>query len=107
MIIGKMDRKIRIFTNLTTHNDYGEEYIQSESAVDLWAAVDFKQGKVGIDADNPLAEIPVVFTTRYNQGFTANTLKYIFYNDVKYYIRSVQEIGRKQGLRIFTIAQSQ
>lgn len=106
MIIGKMDRKVRIYTNGTTLNEYGEKTTSSTSYVDLWAAIDFKQGKVGIDADNPLAELPVVFTTRYNQGFTADTTKYILYNGVNYYIRSVQEIGRKKGLRIFAIAQS-
>ena len=106
MIIGRLDRKINIHSVTQTQNSYGEFTNTGDTSVSAWARIEYKEGSVGFESLNKLAKIPVVFITRYNQGFTVDTLKYITAEgSPKYYVKSVQEIGRKQGLRIMAVAQ--
>ena len=89
MLIGRLDRRITIYQRNFQQDVYGGQEIRGvTSTVTAWARIEFKDGSSKFDADAFVTNEPVRMIIRYINSAD--------YGD--YIIRSVQEMGRKEGL---------
>ena len=71
----------------------------TSSTVNAWARIEFKDGTSKFDADAFVTNAPVRMVIRYTTNIGTSPEFYINSADYgDYIIRSVQEIGRKEGL---------
>lgn len=98
MNIGKLDRQVVIKEGSFTQNAYGEEVRSVSTLATVWAKFEFKGGKAGFEADAFSGTEKAMVTIRYRTDLKISPKHYIEYNSKNYFIRSIQEIGRKEGL---------
>ena len=100
MLIGRLDRRITIYQRNFQQDVYGGQEIRGvTSTVTAWARIEFKDGSSKFDADAFVTNEPVRMIIRYTTDIGTSPEFYINsaeYGD--YIIRSVQEMGRKEGL---------
>jgi SPP1 family predicted phage head-tail adaptor len=101
MEIGTLDRRIVIQTPTRTQNAAGE-YISRTWATHttVWASKEDTPGDEVDEADQRTALNRVVWIIRYKS--TVTELMRIYWNSKYYYITSIQEVGRKWGMRLIT-----
>lgn len=103
MNFGKFDRKIRIYTPTRSKNSYGEDVIDSQSYIDVWAQIKPKSTGSGTDFEGEQftrTENVDVFIRYSSATKTIGSNNYILYNSKYYTIESVQEIGRGEGIKL-------
>ena len=98
MNIGKLDRLVVIKQASFTRNAYGENIASTSTLASVWARFEFEKGKVGYEADAFIGTSPAKMTIRYRSDIKISPKHYIEYNSKDWFIRSVEEIGRKEGL---------
>ena len=100
MLIGRLDRQITIYKRNFQQDDFGGQKIRAvASTVTAWARIEFKDGSSKFDADAFVTNEPVRMIIRYTTNIGTSPEFYINSADYgDYIIRSVQEMGRKEGL---------
>lgn len=100
MLIGRLDKKITIYKRNFNLDDFGGVKVRgTTSTVTAWARIDFDAGSTSMDADAFTNNQPVRMTIRWTSTIGTSPQYYINsaeYGD--YFIRSVQELGRREGL---------
>tara|TARA_R100000654_G_scaffold23374_1_gene45748 strand:+ start:1318 stop:1647 length:330 start_codon:yes stop_codon:yes gene_type:complete len=99
MNIGKLDRLVVIKSIIFAQDAYGENVVnRTETLATVWARFEFEKGKVGYEADTFVGTSPAKMTIRYRSDLQISPKHYIEYNSKDWFIRSIEEIGRKEGL---------
>lgn len=105
MRAGNLDRQITLQQVTTVQDAYGEEI---ETWADLspdptvWANVRPVRGRELEGKPGVIAEADTVFKIRHRTDLTRRMR--ISYNGDLYNIKSINELGRREGLEIFAIA---
>ena len=98
MIVGKLDRKLRLYKQVFTTNEYGERAISSLSFVTIYGNFDYRSGKTGYDADALINDQNIECTIRYRKDI-GTTPQYFISNGLQNYtIKSIREKGRKESM---------
>ena len=98
---GKMDRRVLFQNPVTTRSDSGQPIISYQTIINesgLWAMVHSDGGTEVFQADKKTADRRRVFVTRFYPEVTEQTT--IVYNDQRFDIKNIEEIGRREGLSI-------
>lgn len=103
MNIGKLDTKVAVYERTLAQNDYGEMTAGSDT-IDGYAWVKRINKKSTTDnkgASIQIGENSYEFLTRYNSSiwFIGRYFQ-IVGESTKYWVRGVEEIGRKEGMMI-------
>lgn len=104
MNIGSLDRRIEIQGASDTVNDYGERTKTWVKLTNIWAAIERKDSATERNSGEQIISLQsIVFIVRYSStvnGYDKNNR--ILYGGKYYNIIAIQEIGRKDQLRIIT-----
>jgi SPP1 family predicted phage head-tail adaptor len=100
MEIGKLDRRIVIQQNTQTQNAAGEYVDSWNTLATVWASKESLEGTELDESDQRTALQKVIWIIRYKS--TVTELMRIYYGSEYYYITSIQEVGRKWGMRLTT-----
>ena len=98
MLIGRLDRYINIIQGTFSQNGYGENIRSTSTLASVWARFEFQRGDAGFEADTFIGTAKARVTIRYRSDLQISPKHYISYNSKEWFIRSIQEIGRKEGL---------
>ncbi len=103
MIFGRLDRKISIYRPTFSQDGYGEQVRTNSLYKNAWARIYFQTSgsKTEYEADSFIGSAKIDFLVRYDESITIKD--YIVYRGDNYYIQEVQELGRKEGLKLKTI----
>jgi len=98
MIIGKLDRKLKLYTQTYSTNAYGERVISDNSYVTIYADFDFKGGNTNFDADALINDERIECLIRYRTNIGVSPQYFISNGSTNYSIKSIKEIGRKDAM---------
>lgn len=104
MIIGKMDELLTFKSQTRTVDEYGGVSASTGTTIQKWSQVNYLAGKKGYETEQLIAQMPVEIFTRYDSTITTDFIIVIDNDD--YFISSIQEINRKEGLRILARLQT-
>lgn len=100
MQAGRLDRKVTIQVNTPTKDDFGGEADSWGTLAIVWAEITQVSGRETFEADQIAAVAQVRFRIRYRSDVTAKNR--ISYNGNLYNIHHAAELGRGDGLDLFT-----
>ena len=103
MKIGKMDRRISVEHRNTTRDEYGQVGPGYTTTATIWADVVFRGSprEKLLDASiYPSAEIAVIIRHPRGSWTPTDTMR-VNFNAEYYDVVGMQEIGRREGLRLF------
>ena len=95
MILGKLDRKLRLYKQVFTTNDYGERDVASKSLVTIYGSFDYKSGKTSYDAEALINKQTIECLVRYRTDIGVSPQYFISNGSTNYSIKSIKEVGRK------------
>ena len=98
MIIGKLDRKLKLYKQVFTTNEYGERDVTTKTSVTILGNFIFKGGKTSFDADALINEDTIDCLIRYRTDIGTSPQYFISNGTTNYSIKSIQEIGRKDAM---------
>ena len=98
MIIGKLDRKLKLYKRTLTNNLYGEREVNSSSFVTIYGSFDFKSGNTSYDADALINKQNIECLVRYRTDIGISPQYAITFGNTVYSIKSIKEVGRKDKL---------
>ena len=105
MILGKLDRKLRLYKQVFTTNDYGERDVASKTLVTIYGSFDYKSGKTSYDADALINEETIQCLIRYRTDIGVSPQYFISNGSTNYSIKSIKEVGRKDAM-LLTLEQN-
>ena len=102
MISGRLDRYVNIQSVAYADDDYGDSQTPTWSnyATDVPMGIKPMKGSEPIEAAQRVALSPTTWVARYDSGITEEMR--IVHDSENYYIISIQETGRNDGLEILT-----
>jgi SPP1 family predicted phage head-tail adaptor len=98
MIIGKLDRKLKLYKRTFTNNTYGEREVNTSSFVTIYGSFDFKSGNSTYDADALINKQTIECLVRYRTDIGISPQFAITFGNTVYSIKSIKEVGRKDKL---------
>lgn len=100
MIIGKLDRKLKLYKRTFTNNTYGEREVNTSSFVTIFGSFDFKSGNSTYDADALINKQTIECLVRYRieSEIGISPQFVITFGNTVYSIKSIKEVGRKDKL---------
>tara|TARA_R100000773_G_C4218366_1_gene116850 strand:- start:1951 stop:2289 length:339 start_codon:yes stop_codon:yes gene_type:complete len=98
MIIGKLDRKLKLYKRTITNNLYGEREVNSSSFVTIYGSFDFKSGDTKYDADALINKQNIECLVRFRTDIGISPEYAITFGSTVYSIKSIKEVGRKDKL---------
>ncbi len=98
MRAGELDRKIRLERLTSTQNDYGEPVESWVLIAEVWASRAQLSGSEVFDSDQLAALATFEFRMYYRSDIDATCR--IVYNNQNYDIKAVQELGRREGMKV-------
>jgi len=98
MIIGKLDRKLKLYKRTFTNNTYGEREVNTSSFVTIFGSFDFKSGNSTYDADALINKQTIECLVRYRTDIGISPQFAITFGNTVYSIKSIKEVGRKDKL---------
>ena len=98
MIIGKLDRKLKLYTQTYSTNAYGERVVSDNSYVTIYADFDFKGGNTNFDADALINDERIECLIRYRTNIGVCPQYFISNGSTNYSIKSIKEVGRKDAM---------
>lgn len=98
MIVGKIDRKLKLYKQTFTTNEYGERVVASNTFVTIYGDFDFRGGKTSFDADALINEERIECLIRYRTDIGVTPQYYISNGTTNYSIKSIKEVGRKEKM---------
>tara|TARA_R110002020_G_scaffold42273_1_gene124085 strand:+ start:517 stop:846 length:330 start_codon:yes stop_codon:yes gene_type:complete len=104
MNIGSLDRRIVLQEPTTTVNDYGERTNSWGTLASVWASIERKSSASETNSGEQLVSLQsVTFLIRYSSVVAGLNMSHrVSYNSEYYNILAVQEVGRRDQLRIIT-----
>ena len=105
MILGKLDRKLKLFKQVFTTNEYGEREVTTKTLVTIYGNFDFKSGNTTYDADALINEERIDCLIRYRTDIGTSPQYFISNGTTNYSIKSIKEIGRKDAM-LLTLEQN-
>jgi head-tail adaptor len=105
MILGKLDRKLKLFKQVFTTNEYGEREVTAHTLVTIYGNFNFKSGNTTFDADALINEERIECLIRYRTDIGTSPQYFISNGTTIYSIKSIKEIGRKDSM-LLTLEQS-
>jgi head-tail adaptor len=105
MIIGKLDRKLKLYKSTFINNLYGERIVSSSTFVTIYGSFDFKSGKTTYDADALINEERIECLIRYRTDIGVSPQYSLTFGTTVYSIKSIKEVGRKDKL-ILTLVET-
>ena len=109
---GRRDRYITIKQITNTQDSYGQPVVDLVTATNWWAEVIYKgSAKESFTAHQTHPEKDVTFVTQHTNptgsgGFDLREDDIITYNGETFDILGIEELGRRDGLRIFAKRQA-
>jgi len=100
-----MDRRITLQRATLAANAYGERAETWGTLATVWAEIQYKEGsgREAVQSDQLYSRQPVHFIIRYSSDVASiRPSDRVAYNSDNYQIEAIQEIGRREGLRIVT-----
>lgn len=108
MKAGALDRRITIERYTSVQNEYGEPVVTWANLATVWASWRRASARETLAALEIAAAVSDVFEVRYSGTVSAITPKdRLVYGERNFDIVSVEEIGRREGLRINAIARAE
>ena len=98
MRAGELDRKVRLEQRINTPNAYGEPIESWNLIAEVWASRAQLSGRELFESDQVAAEALYRFRLYYRTDLDATCR--IVYDGKNYDIKSVAEIGRREGLEV-------
>jgi surface protein len=98
MIIGKLDRKLKLYTQTYSTNAYGERVVSDNSYVTIYANFDFKGGNTNFDADALINDERIECLIRYRTNIGVSPQYFISNGSTNYSIKSIKQVGRKDAM---------
>jgi len=98
MIIGKLDRKLKLYTQTYSTNAYGERVVSDNSYVTIYGDFDFKGGNTNFDADALINDERIECLIRYRTNIGVSPQYFISNGSTNYSIKSIKEVGRKDAM---------
>ena len=103
MIIGKLDRKLKLYTQTYSTNAYGERVVSDNSYVTIYADFDFKGGNTNFDADALINDERIECLIRYRTNIGVSPQYFISNGSTNYSIKSIKEVGRRKDAMILLL----
>lgn len=100
MQAGKLDRRVIIQQTTQSADASGERVDSWSTLATVWAGITYNPGDEKIEGQQITASQKIVWEIRYRSDVTENMR--ISWNSKYYYITSIEEIGRQDGLRLTT-----
>lgn len=98
MRAGRLDRIVMLRSKSSTTDDFGENIDRWEDVGPVWAQKKDLRGGERFTAEQTVGQVDTVFIIRYIDG--AGSLNQLINDDRTYDIKSVLEIGRRQGMEL-------
>lgn len=105
MIIGKLDRKLKLYKQVFTTNEYGERDVTTKTSVTILGNFNFKSGKTSFDADALINDETIECLIRFRTDIGTSPQYFISNGTTNYSIKSIKEIGRKDAM-LLTLEQN-
>tara|TARA_R100001224_G_scaffold107827_1_gene83481 strand:+ start:69 stop:407 length:339 start_codon:yes stop_codon:yes gene_type:complete len=105
MIIGKLDRKLRLSKRTFTNDLYGERSVNVSTSVTIYGSFDFKNGNTTYDADALINKETIECLVRYRTDIGVSPQYALTFGTTVYSIKSIKEVGRKDKL-ILTLVET-
>ena len=93
MNAGRFDELIELWNYTTTTNDYGDRVKSWTKYKDVWARIEYKVGREGIDANQLQQKQACNITVRFDP--LISVYNEIRHNGNTFKIISIQDLGRK------------
>lgn len=97
-MVVNMDRRIQIGSFTTAKDSSGEEIRTWSYASAIWAAYQPAGGREGFASNQKVGELDAIFIIRFRTGISQ--LNCILYNSKYYDIVAIEELERKNYLRL-------
>tara|TARA_R110001592_G_scaffold79084_1_gene236881 strand:+ start:6598 stop:6939 length:342 start_codon:yes stop_codon:yes gene_type:complete len=98
MIFGKLDRKLTLYKQPFTTNEYGERVASTATSVTIYADFNFKSGSTKFESDVLVNEENIECLIRYRGDIGTSPTYYIKNGTQEYAITSIREVGRKDKM---------
>lgn len=98
IILGDLRYSLQVVEKNVTKDEFGAENVSWKDKIRLRAGRKFVGGEKSIDNKEIFNSKRVVFTTLYRAAITEDDR--IIFKDEKYLIKSITEIGYREGLQI-------
>ena len=105
MIIGKLDRKLKLYKRTFANDLYGEREVRDSSFVTIYGSFDFKSGDTKYDADALINKQMIECLVRYRTDIGVSPEYALTFGSTVYSIKSIKEVGRKDKL-ILTLVET-
>jgi head-tail adaptor len=105
MIIGKLDRKLKLYKRTFTTDVYGERSVNVTTFVTIYGSFDFKSGDTTYDADALINKQMIECLVRYRTDIGVSPQYALTFGTTVYSIKSIKEVGRKDKL-ILTLVET-
>lgn len=108
MFAGKLDRRITLRRATKVQDSLGQEGQTWSDLATVWASRRRASSRETLAAAEISAAITDVFEIRYDSLWSdLSPLDQVVFDDRSYDIASVEEIGRREGLRIAAVARAE
>lgn len=104
---GKLDRRVTIERATTAKDDHGEDVETWAASATRWASVRPAPGTERFQSAETAAEAPMRFVFRFEDGLVRVTDRLLHEDGRRYYVASVTEIGRREGLEVLATARGE
>jgi head-tail adaptor len=98
MRAGRLDRKASFYTLTTSRGDFGESTDTYTLSFNTWGTIQYAGGDAILSNEEKFYSGLVFLTIRYRTGIT-ETMRVVI-DDIWYRITYIEELGRREGLRI-------
>jgi SPP1 family predicted phage head-tail adaptor len=104
---GRRDRRVTIERATTAGDSHGEDVETWAPVATRWAAVTPAPGTERFASAERAAEAPMRFVFRYETGLVTVEDRILHEDGRRYYVASVTEIGRREGLEVLATARAE
>lgn len=98
MIIGKLDRKLKLYKRTFTIDLYGERNVNVQTFVTIFGSFTFKSGNTTYDADALINKENIECLVRFRTDIGVSPQYVLTFGSTVYSIKSIKEVGRKDKL---------
>ena len=98
MIIGKLDRKLKLYKRTFNNDLYGERSVNLQTFVTIIGSFDFKSGNTNYYADALINKETIECLVRFRTDIGVSPQYVLTFGSTVYSIKSIKEVGRKDKL---------
>ena len=105
MIIGKLDRKLKLYKSTFVTDLYGAREVHNSTFVTIYGSFTFKSGDTTYDADALINKEKIECLVRFRTDIGVSPQYALTFGTTVYSIKSIKEVGRKDKL-ILTLVET-